>query len=135
MEGYQERIARQIQKEAAKNGEAAIDLAHAMGVHLSTAERWLRGERIPQRRHKKELAEHWGLPLDAFEFDLEAEEKEIRDQLDRLEAKLDLVLGALSIEPVEDEREEPEDVVDAMAEESERDARKAVPNGSRQADG
>jgi ribosome-binding protein aMBF1 (putative translation factor) len=93
MEGYQERIARRIQKEAAKNGEAAIDLAQSMRVHPSTVERWFRAERTPQRRHRKELAAHWDLPLDVFEFDLEAEEMEVREQLSRIETKLDRLLA------------------------------------------
>lgn len=40
MEGHRERIATRIRREAAKRGESAPDLAHALGVYPSTAERW-----------------------------------------------------------------------------------------------
>ena len=139
MEGYQERMAKTLQREAAKRGESPLDLAQGIGVYPTTVERWFRGERTPQRRHRKELAEHWGLALDAFEFDLEAEEKEIRQQLDRIESMLTRLLdhAGLPVEPIEDEGQEaPEDVVAEMERTAnERGGGKAAPNGSRRATG
>lgn len=98
MEGHQERIAKAIRKEAARTGEDPMDLAQAMGVHVSTVERWFRAERMPQKRHRRELAKHWDLPLDAFEFDLEAEDEEVREQLNRMEAMLALLLEQAGLE-------------------------------------
>lgn len=97
MEGHRERIAARIRKEAAKRGESAPDLAHALGVYTSTAERWFRGARMPQRRHRVELAEHWGLELDWAEIDLATEEQDVRDQLDRIEEALDDLVPAVAV--------------------------------------
>lgn len=138
MEGYQERIARQIQKEAARNGEDPIDIAHSLKVHTSTVERWFRAERMPQKQNRRDLAKHWGLPLDVFEFDLEAEDEKIRDQLNRIEAKLDLLLvaGGLGL-PADGDEDEPfpadpllepglTDLVDRAEEDDEPDVGKAT---------
>lgn len=95
MAEHNERIARKIQREAIRRGESPLDLAQALGVHPSTTERWFRAERTPQQRHRKQLSRHWGLPLDSFEPDLEAENKEVRAQLNRIERKLDEVLERL----------------------------------------
>ena len=102
MAGYQERLAKKMRAEASKRGESAVDLASNLGTSASTAERWLRGERVPQRRNQKELREYWKLDPDFFEIDLEAEEKEVRAQLDRIEEKLDELLGALAASAPED---------------------------------
>lgn len=105
MERYQERLTRQIRKEAAKRGENVLELANALGVYPTTVERWLRGDRSPQRRHRTQLAKHWELPLDFFEFDPEEE----GDQLDRIEGKLDQLLEAMGLptESAEDGDGEP----------------------------
>lgn len=97
MEGHRERIATRIRREAAKRGESAPDLAHALGVYPSTAERWFRGDRTPQRRHRKDLAEHWGLEPDWAEIDLATEEQDVRDQLDRIEEALEDLVGATAL--------------------------------------
>jgi transcriptional regulator with XRE-family HTH domain len=96
MEAYRERIARRIREEAARHGESAPDLAHALGVYPSTAERWFRAERTPQHRHRRQLAEHWGLPFEELEPDLAAEEKKLRAQLDRIETRLSVVSELLA---------------------------------------
>lgn len=102
MEAYRERIARRIREEAARHGESASDLAHEIGTHSSTAERWFRAERTPQRRHRVQLAEHWGLELDEFEPDLAADERALQDQLNRIEAKLDQLLDHFDVAELEE---------------------------------
>ena len=124
MEAYRERIARRIQAEAAKHGESPADLAHALQVHPSTTERWFRAERTPQPRLRKQLAQHWALPPDEFEPDLEAEDREVRAQLDRIEEKLDEILERLPVkESAADEAAEDveRELADQEAEQDEAD--------------
>lgn len=102
MADYRERTAQRIRREAAKHGESPADLAHALQIHPSTAERWFRAERTPQPRLRKQLAAHWELSLDELEPDLEAEGREVRDQLDRIEEALEKILSRL---PADAEKE------------------------------
>lgn len=102
MEAYRDRIARRIRQEAAKRGESAPDLAHALGIYPQTAERWFRGERTPQRRHRTQLAEHWEIAFEELEPDLFAEERELRDQLNRIEQKLDQLLDHFDLAELEE---------------------------------
>lgn len=138
MEGYQERIAQRIRRESAKRAERPADLAYALGTHPSTVERWLRAERFPQRRHREELAKHWGLALDTFEFDLEAEEDEVREQLNRIEEKLNSLLehAGLPIAPIVNA--DPEELHSATADleaETERHEGSERANGTAEAGG
>lgn len=106
MEGFQQRLAEKMRAEAGKRGESAVDLASNLGTSASTTERWFRGERVPQRRHQKELRDFWDLEPDFFEIDLEAEEREVRQQLNRIEQKLDRVLAwaeQRTVQEIEDE--------------------------------
>lgn len=107
MEAYRERVAATIHAEAQKHGESPFDLAHALGTHPSTTERWFRGERTPQPRFRKQLALHWGLPLDTFEPGAEIEGQRIHGQLDRIEELLEEVLDRLKklSPPAEDDDE------------------------------
>jgi transcriptional regulator with XRE-family HTH domain len=117
MEAYRERIAQRIRQEAAKHGENPLDLAVALEIHPSTTERWFRAERTPQPRLRKQLAKHWNLPLDEFEPDLEAEGRELRIQLDRIEAIVTKLARALGVDPsesLEDEATRIADEADAM---------------------
>ena len=117
MANYRERTAQRIRREAARHGESPADLAHALRVHPSTTERWFRAERTPQPRLRKLLADHWALPPDEFEFDLEAEDEDVRDQLDRIEEKLDEALEILKgDQPAEGE----DDVPDALPDDPDR---------------
>lgn len=116
MEAHRDRIAARIRTEAAKRGESALEIARAVDVYPTTVERWMRGERTPQRRHRKELAEHWELPLETFEFNLEAEEEDVRSQLDRIEGLLTDLVPKLDLLLELWERREAEQVEDALRE-------------------
>jgi transcriptional regulator with XRE-family HTH domain len=95
-----ERVGRRIRAARLKEGLEPRDLAYRLHVDERTLERWEGGEVYPQLRNRKALAESLELlSLDDLQPDLEAEERELRDQLDRieetvnqLENKLDLVL-------------------------------------------
>ena len=95
MEAYKQRIAEAIDRELKRQGKSESDLAHAIQAEKRTVERWTAGERTPQRRYRKPVADFLGLPMEVLYPDLEAEEKALREQLDRIEAKLDQVLGEL----------------------------------------
>lgn len=88
MEGYRERLAANITRERKRRGESPMDLAFAIGVDKRTVERWEAGEREPQTKKLKALADHWSVDVGELRPDLEAEERALRDQLDRIEAKL-----------------------------------------------
>lgn len=99
MEGYSERLARRIDIELRKRGEDHRDLAHQLRVDARTVERWVTGETSPQRRLQKPIADYFGLPIEELWPDLELEEKRLRDQLNRIEAKLDRLLESADIDP------------------------------------
>jgi transcriptional regulator with XRE-family HTH domain len=96
MEAHKDRIAARIRLEAAKRGEGALELARVLDVYPTTVERWFRGERMPQGRHRRELCKHWELPLETLEFNLEAEEEDVRSQLDRIERELGSAVAKLN---------------------------------------
>lgn len=125
MEGYQQRLAEKMRAEAAKRGESPVDLASALGTSASTTERWFRGERVPQQRYRRDLRKHWDLEPDFFEVDLEAEEKEVREQLNRIEQKLDRVLKRME----ELEAEQAESEVAAALDEDQEPRRDAQQDG------
>lgn len=99
MEGYRERLAVNITRERKRRGESPMDLAFAIGVDKRTVERWEAGEREPQTKKLKALADHWSVDVGDLRPDLEAEERALRDQLDRIEAKLDALLRVLDVDP------------------------------------
>src|SRR5687768_10315874 len=86
MEAYRERLAQRIDIELQRRGQNHVDLAAALKVSPRTAERWIAGEREPQRQHRKPLADYFGLPIEELWPDLGVEEKNLRAQLDRIEA-------------------------------------------------
>jgi transcriptional regulator with XRE-family HTH domain len=103
MEGYRERLAENIKLERQRRGETPVETAVAIGVDPRTLERWESGQREPQTKKLKALADYWGLEISALRPDLEAEERELRDQLNRLEigqdriaARLDQLLAVLT---------------------------------------
>lgn len=106
MEAYRERLAERIDKELQRRGEDHNDLAHALRVNPRTAERWTSGDTTPQRRLRKPIADYLGLPIEELWPDLEADEKALRDQLDRIEAKLDELLNQLPAERLDEVLEE-----------------------------
>lgn len=114
MEAHRERIAAKIRTEAAERGESALELARVLDVYPTTVERWMRGDRTPQKRHRQDLARHWELPLATFEFDLEAEEEDVRSQLDRLEADVKSVSAKVDVLLELWERREAELVEDVL---------------------
>lgn len=99
MEGYSQRLAKRINSELQRRGEDHNDLAHALRVNPRTAERWVSGSTEPQRRHRKAIADYLSVPIEELWPDLEAEGKALRDQLNRLERKLDALLRHSSIDP------------------------------------
>lgn len=117
MEAYQQRVAANIRRELERRGEQPKDLAYHLGINPRTPERWLAGSSLPQPRHFKGMAEYFGVQVSDIKPDLEAEEQAIRDQLDRIEEKLDEILkrlpkpepAVLPHEPVPPPPEEPPD--------------------------
>lgn len=95
MDGYRERLAANIARERKRRGESPLDLAVAIGVDKRTVERWESGERDPQTKKLKALADHWDLDVGVLRPDLEAEERAVRAQLDRIEAMLEGLYRAL----------------------------------------
>lgn len=93
MEAYRERLAAKVRAEMAQRGEGPGDLAYNIGVEPRTVERWLAGESEPRRRNFKAMSEHWGVPITELRPDLEEEERQLQAQLDRIEAKLDVLLA------------------------------------------
>lgn len=100
MAAYQDRIAARIRRELAQKGEQPGDLAYKLGVNPRTAERWIAGESVPQPRHFRVMANHFGVKVTDLKPDLESEERLLAEQLDRIERKLDEILKRL---PAEDE--------------------------------
>lgn len=90
-----DRVGRKIRAARLKQGMEPRDLAYALNVNDRTLERWENGEVYPQLRNRKAVAEKLPtLTLDDLQPDLEAEERELRDQLDRLEGMLQQLLDA-----------------------------------------
>jgi ribosome-binding protein aMBF1 (putative translation factor) len=84
-----ERVGRRIRAGRLHEGLEPRDLAYMLKIDPRTLERWENGEVYPQLRNRKALVE--ALPtitLDDLQPDLEAEERELRDQLDRIEQVL-----------------------------------------------
>lgn len=105
MEAYRERLAQRISIELQRKGEDHRDLAAALKVDPRTAERWTTGERSPQRHNRKPIADYLGVPIEELWPDLEVEEKRFRDQLDRIEARVDVIargVAALLSQPERD---------------------------------
>jgi transcriptional regulator with XRE-family HTH domain len=94
MAGHRQRLAERIDQELQKRGEDHTDLAHALRVNPRTAERWVTGETEPHRRLRKPVADYLDLSIEELWPDLEAADKALRDQLTRIEAKLDELLGS-----------------------------------------
>jgi transcriptional regulator with XRE-family HTH domain len=108
-----ERVGRRIRAARLREGLEPRDLAYTLKISDRTLERWETGEVYPQLRNRKLLAETLdNLTLDDLQPDLEAEERELRDQLDRLEQKLDYLIASLA--PAE-----PEQVAQAFEQASE----------------
>ena len=103
MEAYKERFAARLNAELIRRGEQPREMATALNIEPRTVERWAAGERFPQRRHLKAAADYLGVSVDELRPDLEAEERKLRDQLDRIEEKLDEVLEILKGAPAEGE--------------------------------
>lgn len=97
MESYLERLAANITRERKRRGESVLDIAVAIGVDKRTVERWEAAEREPQIKKLKALADHWSMDVGDLRPDLKAEERVLRDQLDRIEQKLDALLDALKV--------------------------------------
>lgn len=88
-----ERVGRRIEAARLHEGMDRRDLAYALKVAEKTVERWETGERYPQLRHRKTLADRLEqLTIDELNPDLEAEERAVLDQLDRIEDKLDWLI-------------------------------------------
>lgn len=88
MDGYNERIAERIKRHRERRGEDPEDAARRAAVSLRTYERWEAAERKPQLKNLKALADSWDVDLEALRPDLE----EDAERLERIEAKLDLLL-------------------------------------------
>lgn len=101
MEDYRERMAANIARERKRRGETPLELAVAIGVDKRTVERWETGEREPQIKKLRGLAEHWHIPVTQIRPDLEAEERDLRDQLNRIEAKLDALVAHAGLDAAE----------------------------------
>jgi transcriptional regulator with XRE-family HTH domain len=101
MEDYRERMAANIARERRRRGESPLEIAVAIGVDKRTVERWEAGEREPQTKKLRALADHWQVAITDIRPDLEAEERELRDQLGRIEAKLDALLVHAGLDAAE----------------------------------
>jgi transcriptional regulator with XRE-family HTH domain len=94
-----ERVGRRIRAARLREGLEPRDLAYELKIAERTLERWELGEVYPQLRNRNALVERLqALSLDDLQPDLEAEERELRDQLDRIENMLASVVDALGIE-------------------------------------
>lgn len=96
MADYQQRMADQIRKEREKRGWRREDLAQKTGASYRQIERWETGKSRPQVANRLALAEVFEKPLDELFPDMEAEEEALRQQMSRLEEKLDQALGELA---------------------------------------
>lgn len=102
MADYQRRMARRIQSERERLGLSHLELAAKVGTTDRSVRRWEAGASEPQPRHLRALAETFDLQVTDLRPNLEAEEAAVRDQLDRIESKLDLLVSALRLIPTED---------------------------------
>lgn len=95
MADYQQRMAEQIRRERERRGWRREDLAQKTGASYRQIERWETGKSRPQIANRIALAEVFEMDLADLFPDLEAEEEALRDQLDRIESKLDELLSRL----------------------------------------
>lgn len=93
MADYSERMAQRIRSERERRGLSHMELAVIVGSTDRTVRRWERGESEPQPRHLRALAEAFEKNVADIRPPFEAEEREVLAQLDRIEAKLDLLLS------------------------------------------
>jgi len=99
MEGYRERMAEKIRDRLREKQMGPGELADKVSASTRTVERWLSGERRPQSRYMKSLAEVLGVD----EADLLPDLPPDADALERIEAKLDRLLLAAGL-PVDFEQ-------------------------------
>lgn len=89
MEGYKERMADNIRKAREAKALGPGEVADKIGVSARTVERWEGGESAPQRPNLRKLAELFGVEVDDLRPDLPPD----AETLERIEAKLDLLLA------------------------------------------
>lgn len=103
MAGNRERIAERIRVELARRGEQPADLAYRIKVHTRTVENWVtpnpENATRPQGANLRKVADDFNIPIEELDPDLELLEKAFRDQLQRIEDNLNLVLDAMGISP------------------------------------
>src|SRR5205807_1033259 len=96
--------------------------ARLAGISFRQYQRWESGQSDPRDVNLLALANAWGLPIDELRPpDPEHEEQEVRDQLDRIEAKLDAVMKRVGLDPGD------LDLVEAVVEPIEELGREAAP--------
>lgn len=71
------------------------ELARRLGVSLRAVQKWEAGDTAPQWENLVALSELFGVTQDYLLYGDRSEQREAVDQLDRIEAKLDLLLQAL----------------------------------------
>jgi transcriptional regulator with XRE-family HTH domain len=105
MADYNERVAERIVNARERKGMSAETLALRAGVSIKQMGRIESGKSIPRLSTIRKIADALDLTVVDIRPDLDVEERELRAQLDRIEANQRLLLLYFGIEP--DEEGEP----------------------------
>jgi transcriptional regulator with XRE-family HTH domain len=96
MATYQERVAARIRAERRSRGMSREEAARQAGISFRQYQRWETGQSEPRDANLRQLAEAWGIPVERLRPpEPEHEEREVREQLNRIEALLELVATRL----------------------------------------
>lgn len=99
MADYQDRMRERITQAREEKGYSPEELALRAGLSAKQIRRIEAGDsRNPHLSTVRAIAEATGKDVTWIRPDLEAEEAELQQQLDRLETKLDLILSALGLQ-------------------------------------
>lgn len=129
MASYQDRLAARIRAERKSRGLSREEAARLAGISFRQYQRWETGTSEPRDANLRQLAEAWDIPVDELRPpDPEHEEAAVRDQLDRIEDKLDAVLRALGVsdEPLEPPARQAADAAERLAQRAEQTRRSSA---------
>lgn len=102
MASYQERVAARIKAERKSRGLSREEAARQAGISFRQYQRWETGQSEPRDSNLRQLAEAWSVTVESLRPpDPEHEEQDVRDQLDRLEAKIDALLAHAGLDAAE----------------------------------
>ena len=93
MEGYRERMAANIKEAREAKALGPGEVADKIGVSPRAVERWESGQSLPQRANLRKLAELFEVDVS----DLRPDSPPDAEALERIEAKLDLLLDAAGL--------------------------------------